>query len=187
MPGHELRRAIFLDRDGVINHPPTGGLYITSPDELTVIDGVPKTIRRFREAGFLVIVVTNQSGIARGVMTHEQVDAVHDRMRQLLAADGAILDDVFYCPHDDADGCQCRKPQPGMLIEAAVRHDIDLSRSVMFGDQNRDLEAGAAAGCRTIWIGDQSVRDVGRSMPFLRLAALRDLMLADLKTLLGSR
>ncbi len=179
MPGSELQRAIFLDRDGVINAPPTSGLYITSPEELQIIDGVPEAIVRFREAGYLVIVVTNQSGIARGVMTHAQVEAVHDRMRQVLAAEGAILDDIFYCPHDDADGCRCRKPKPGMLIEAAVRHDIDLSRSVMVGDQERDIEAGIAAGCRTAFVAGNSTCE--REVWFIN--SLNDASIDEIKRL----
>lgn len=171
MPGSELRRAIFLDRDGVINAPPTSGLYITSPEELHIIKGVPEAVVQFREAGFLVIVVTNQSGIARGVMTHAQVKAVHDRMRQLLAADGAILDDIFYCPHDDVDGCRCRKPKPGMLVEAAVRHDIDLKHSLMVGDQVRDSEAGVAAGCKTVTVGKATDRQT-QTMQFHSLGSL---------------
>ncbi len=148
----QKRRAIFLDRDGVINHPPTSGLYITSPADLQLIDGVPEAIRSFREAGFLVIVVTNQSGIARGVLMQDTLDAIHARLRDLLQSAGADVDDILYCPHDDLDGCPCRKPKPGMLLRAAERHGVDLALSWMVGDTVRDIEAGQGAGCTTVLV-----------------------------------
>lgn len=150
------RRAIFLDRDGVINHPPTSGLYITSPDDLRLIDGVPKAIRSFREAGYLVIVVTNQSGIARGVLKQAALDEIHLRLRSLLRYADTDVDDILYCPHDDADRCPCRKPKPGMLLQAAERHGIDLASSWMVGDAIRDVEAGRAVGCTTVLIRMQA-------------------------------
>ena len=146
------RRAVFLDRDGVINravvrggrpYPPDG------PDGLEILPGVAEAAARLRGAGFLVIVVTNQPDVAKGRQRREVVEAIHDRIRATVP-----LDDVKVCYHDDDDGCACRKPKPGMLLEAASGCSIDLGRSFMVGDRWRDVSAGRAAGCRTFLVGD---------------------------------
>jgi D-glycero-D-manno-heptose 1,7-bisphosphate phosphatase len=144
------RRAVFLDRDGVLNaavvrdgrpYPPT------SVDEVEVLPGAEQACHRLREAGFDLVVVTNQPDIARGTQTLEAVQRINNA---LLAA--LPLDEVVVCPHDDDDGCDCRKPKPGMLLDAAQRRGIDLSTSFMVGDRWRDVEAGIRAGCRTVFI-----------------------------------
>jgi D-glycero-D-manno-heptose 1,7-bisphosphate phosphatase len=144
------RRAVFLDRDGVINaavvrdgrpYPPS------SVDEVEVLPGAEEACNRLRAAGFDLVVVTNQPDIARGTQTFE---AVHRINNALLAA--LPLDEVVVCPHDDDDDCDCRKPRPGMLLAAAQRRGIDLSTSFMVGDRWRDVEAGIRAGCRTVFI-----------------------------------
>jgi D-glycero-D-manno-heptose 1,7-bisphosphate phosphatase len=144
------RRAVFLDRDGVLNaavvrdglpYPPR------SVDEVEILPGVYDSCTRLRAAGFELVVVTNQPDIARGTQTLEAVRRINDT---LLAA--LPLDEVVICPHDDADGCDCRKPRPGMLVAAAQRRGIDLSASFMVGDRWRDIEAGIRAGCRTLLI-----------------------------------
>lgn len=143
-------RAVFLDRDGVLNravvrdgvpHPPA------SLDELEVFPEAPEACRRLRRNGFVTVLVTNQPDIARCTTTREQVDAIH---RQL--ASRIPLDDIRVCPHDDQDGCACRKPAPGMLLDAAAALGLDLPSSVMVGDRWRDVEAGRRAGCRTVMI-----------------------------------
>lgn len=145
-----LRRAVFLDRDGVLNAAvvrdgrPYGP---ASAEEMTVLPGVEDACRRLRDAGFLLIAVTNQPDIARGKTAGATVDAINDALQAQLG-----LDEICVCPHDDADGCDCRKPQPGLLLAAAKRWGIDLSGSFMVGDRWRDVEAGQAAGCRTIFI-----------------------------------
>lgn len=156
------RVAIFLDRDGVINVSPGAGRYITSPDQIELIPGVANAIAAFRATGNLVIVVTNQRCIDLGLVSLDLLQQIHDRLRSLLRASGADLDDVLVCPHGDEDECQCRKPRPGMLLEAAARHRIDLAQSVMIGDSARDLRAGQAAGCRTggFAMGEDLQRDV---------------------------
>ncbi|HWB86683.1 MAG TPA: HAD family hydrolase [Bryobacteraceae bacterium] len=144
------RQAVFLDRDGVLNHsiirdgkphPPS------DVNELRMVEDAPAALARLKEAGFLLIVVTNQPDIARGVTPRAAVDAVN-------AALGAVLpvDDFFVCWHDDRNRCECRKPKPGLLLEAAAKYDIDLAQSFLIGDRWRDIDAGAAAGCRIVLI-----------------------------------
>lgn len=146
------RRAVFLDRDGVINRTIVRAGRPTPPaslDELEIFDGAGSAIRSLRDAGFLVIVVTNQPDVARGIQSLERVKAINDRIQTLLP-----IDDVKVCYHDDSTNCACRKPRPGMLWEAAEVWSIDLSRSFLVGDRWRDISAGRAAGCRCVLVGD---------------------------------
>jgi D-glycero-D-manno-heptose 1,7-bisphosphate phosphatase len=150
-----MKRAVFIDRDGTINEEKE---YLYRTDDFAFIPGAAQAIRRFNEAGFLVIVVTNQSGVARGFYTEEDVHLLHRYIATQLEPFGARVDAWFYCPHHpDGRGsyalpCRCRKPLPGMLLEAARRFDIDLESSVMIGDKLVDVQAGAAAGCRSILV-----------------------------------
>jgi D-glycero-D-manno-heptose 1,7-bisphosphate phosphatase len=147
LPG---KRAVFLDRDGVINQAIVhhGKPYPPSrTDELKIVAGVAESLRDLKQAGFLLIVVTNQPDIARGTQNRASVDMIHQALREVLP-----LDDFFVCPHDDADQCDCRKPLPGLLLRAADKYDIDMPRSFMIGDRWRDVDAGASAGCATAWI-----------------------------------
>ena len=148
--GSQPVRAVFLDRDGVLNrafvragrpYPPA------RVDDLEVLPGVTAAVERLREAGFRTIVVTNQPDIARGTASRSSVDEINRSLRSVVP-----VDEVLVCPHDDADDCACRKPRPGLLIDAAARLGIDLSASVMVGDRWRDIEAGRQAGCRTVFI-----------------------------------
>jgi len=145
-----MRHAVFLDRDGVINrafvregkpYPPA------NLSELEILPGVAEALTRLRVAGYLLIVVTNQPDVARGTTPRPTVDAIHAALLTRLP-----LDTVLTCFHDDADRCDCRKPRPGLLYEARDSFDIELSRSFMVGDRWRDIEAGANAGCRTVFI-----------------------------------
>jgi D-glycero-D-manno-heptose 1,7-bisphosphate phosphatase len=145
-----VRHAVFLDRDGVLNHAPVKDGKPGQPqgvDDLLILPRVEDACRRLRAAGFMLIVVTNQPEIARGTITRESVDAVNHRLKELLP-----LDEIVVCPHDDADGCECRKPKPGMLLDAARSHGLDLRTSYLVGDRWRDIGAGQAAGCRTVFI-----------------------------------
>jgi D-glycero-D-manno-heptose 1,7-bisphosphate phosphatase len=144
------RPAVFLDRDGVLNeavlrdgrpYPPF------SPGEVVLRPGAAATCARLRAAGFLLVMVTNQPDIARGITTRAAVDRINDRLVTELALDAA-----WVCPHDDADACGCRKPQPGLILDAADQYDVDLGASLMVGDRWRDIAAGAAAGVSTVWV-----------------------------------
>ncbi len=150
------RRAVFLDRDGTINIEKD---YLYRIEDFEFIVGVPQAIKRLNEAGFLVVVVTNQSGVARGLFNQDQVEKLHRHIQQELDRVGARIDGFYLCPHHPTEGigefrldCPCRKGKPGMLLQAAVEHDIDLSRSFMIGDKMADVEAGEAAGCSSLLV-----------------------------------
>jgi D-glycero-D-manno-heptose 1,7-bisphosphate phosphatase len=145
-----LSKAVFLDRDGVLNETFVVGGVPRPPaalSDLKILPGVVEACTRLRSAGFLLIVVTNQPDIARGTQTFDTVRQLNDAIRRCVR-----FDDVFVCPHDDHDGCACRKPRPGLLLAAAKLHTIELARSVIVGDRDRDVGAGHAAGCRTVFV-----------------------------------
>ncbi len=150
-----MKRAVFIDRDGTINVEKD---YLYRSEEFEFIPGVPEAIRMLNRAGWLVIVVSNQSGVARGYYTEEDVHLLHRHIAVLLAEADARVDAWQYCPHHPSGRgsyalpCRCRKPLPGMLLEAAGRFDIDLEQSVMIGDKLVDVQAGKAAGCRSILV-----------------------------------
>jgi D-glycero-D-manno-heptose 1,7-bisphosphate phosphatase len=144
------KRAVFLDRDGVINRSIVRGGKPYPPsslEEVEILPGVSNALRELKEADLLLICVTNQPDIARGTQNRKTVEAIH---KHLL--DSLCLDEILVCYHDDKDKCKCRKPFPGMLLDAAMRFSIDLEQSFMIGDRWRDIEAGQRAGCRTILI-----------------------------------
>ena len=144
-----LRPAIFLDRDGTLNRD-TG--YVCRQEDWHWLPGVPEALRRLRAAGFLLVVVSNQSGLARGLFDMNALEALEAHANESLAAVHAGIDAWYYCPHlpDITEPCQCRKPQPGLLLRAAADLDIDLAASWMIGDRLRDVQAGLAAGCQAI-------------------------------------
>ena len=142
--------AVFLDRDGVLNRPLVTDGEPRSPaslDEFVLLPMVVEACRRLRGSGLLLVVVTNQPEVARGTLGSGALDAMHDALRDQLGVDA-----VLTCPHDDGDGCGCRKPAPGLLLQAARRLGVEMDRSVMVGDRWRDVEAGRAAGCATVWV-----------------------------------
>jgi D-glycero-D-manno-heptose 1,7-bisphosphate phosphatase len=145
-----MTRAVFLDRDGVINRKPPEGDYVTRWEDFHILPGVAEGIALLNRAGFLVIVVTNQRCIAKGLMSAAELEKMHECMTEVLGKAGAIVDGTFYCPHEIEPACDCRKPAPGMLLNAARLHDIELSASWMIGDSEIDVEAGRNAGCKTV-------------------------------------
>jgi D-glycero-D-manno-heptose 1,7-bisphosphate phosphatase len=148
-----LRRAVFLDRDGVINTKLPEDCYVTTPSEFHILPGVEEALRILKDLGYLLVVTTNQRGIGRGFMTAEDLAGVHLHMERELARRGVTLDRVCHCPHRIAEACSCRKPEPGMIIAAAVDLSVDLADSYMVGDSPSDIEAGRRAGTRTVLIG----------------------------------
>lgn len=142
-------RTVILDRDGVLNEKPPPATYVTSPDQIRWLPGSLEALARLTAAGYGVVVVTNQAGVARGAMTEDELAAVHARMRDDARSHGGRIDAVYVCPHGWDDGCDCRKPRAGMLFRAQHDLALDLTRTWFVGDDPRDLEAGAEAGCRT--------------------------------------
>jgi len=166
------RRAVFLDRDGVLNrafihddgktHPPA------SPDELEILPGVVQACKELRQAGFLLIVVTNQPDVARGAQRQEVVEAIND-----VLCCQVHVDDVRVCYHDDPDDCACRKPRPGLLLEAARVWGIDLANSFMVGDRWKDIEAGRRAGCKNVLV-ERAYSEAEQSRPEFRAGLLAE-------------
>lgn len=157
-----MKKAAFLDRDGVINRKAPEGQYVTRWKEMEFLPGVAHAIALLNQAGFQVIVVSNQRCVAKGLMSEADLEVLHQRMCRELAAAGATIDAVYYCPHEIHPPCSCRKPAPGMLLTAAREHQIDLTASWMIGDSDLDVEAGKNAGCRTarIWKRDEVLNGI---------------------------
>lgn len=175
------REAVFLDRDGTLIEEVH---YLAELSQVRLIPGAADAVRKLNDAGALVIVVTNQSGVARGYFPEANVALVHERLSVLLAECGARIDAFYYCPHHATEGvktyrvaCECRKPKPGMLLTASREHSIDLTQSWMIGDKPCDAEAGAAAGCRTILVRTGH----GKNLPnaVADLAAAVEIVLRD--------
>jgi D-glycero-D-manno-heptose 1,7-bisphosphate phosphatase len=145
-----MNKAIFLDRDGVINHPRIvdGKPYPPlSLDDFKIIDGVEKALNLLHDVGYYLIVVTNQPDVARGDISKDKVELIHSFLKSNFP-----IDEIKSCYHDDSDHCECRKPNPGNILKAAEKYNIDLKNSYMIGDRWRDIEAGISAGCKTIFI-----------------------------------
>ena len=160
---HNRQKAIFLDRDGTINQ---NVGFLRNIEDFELIPGVAEAIKKINESGYLVIVITNQPVIARGEVTLEELKQIHNKMETLLGKEGAYIDDIFFCPHHPDSGfegevkelkikCDCRKPSPGMILQAAKKYNIDLEESWMIGDTKLDVETGKNAGCKTALVGNQ--------------------------------
>jgi len=156
LPTKTARRAVFVDRDGTINVEKD---YLHRSEDFEFIPGAPEAIRRLKDAGFLVVVVTNQSGVARGYYDERAVATLHAHIQERLATYGTRIDGFYLCPHHPTEGvgayridCDCRKGSPGMLLRASREHDINLRLSYMVGDKMADIEAGIAAGCQSVLV-----------------------------------
>jgi D-glycero-D-manno-heptose 1,7-bisphosphate phosphatase len=147
------RKAILLDRDGVINVKLPPDQYVCCPAQFEFIPGAIEALGLLRDLGFLLVVVTNQRGIALGCHNKNDLHKVHEYMGRELLKNGVILDAIYYCPHDSIENCECRKPAPGMIIEACADLNIDLANSYMVGDSPSDIAAGRKAGASTVRIG----------------------------------
>jgi D-glycero-D-manno-heptose 1,7-bisphosphate phosphatase len=168
------RRAVFLDRDGTIVRDPG---FLRSPDEVRLLPGAGGAIRALREAGYAIVVVTNQSGLARGLLDEATLGLVHARLEHLLRREGAALDGIYWCPHHPGEGspplridCECRKPKPGLLLRAVAELSLDPGRSFSAGDSPRDLEASLAAKVRFVALGFSDPR-ASHESPDLAAAA----------------
>ena len=166
----EKNRAVFLDRDGTINVEKN---YLYRCDEFSFLPGVPQALKRLQKAGFLLVVVTNQSGVARGYYTLHNVETLHIYMQQLLQEFGVDVSGIYVCPHhpDGVKGgpfslsCDCRKGRPGLLLKAAKELEVDLSQSYMIGDKLSDIEAGHRAGCASLLIASEPDQWLNSDLP----------------------
>lgn len=176
-----MKRAAFLDRDGVINRKPPEGQYVTRWEEMQILPGVAEAIALLSGAGFCVIVVSNQRCVAKGLLTVLELDLIHQRLCQKLATAGAEITKVYYCPHEKYPPCTCRKPAPGMILAAARAHEINLTASWMIGDSDIDVQAGRNAGCRTARIlrSDQAGTDVADVFAQSLLDAVHQILLRE--------
>ena len=158
MDDTRLNKALFLDRDGTIN---VDKGYIYKPEDFVFLDGIVNAIKKYSQSGYLIIVITNQSGIARGYYTEYDLLALHEYIDALLLKENARIDKWYYCPHHPEAGiglyrvdCNCRKPKTGMIEQAVAEFDIDVSQSLLVGDSPRDLECGEKMGIRSLYIDE---------------------------------
>lgn len=175
MVGKTLKPAVFLDRDGVLNED-LG--YVYKSTDLKVLPGVPEALKELKRRGFLLIVVSNQAGVARGMYGIPEVEAFNDALRTELVRLGAPpLDDVFYCPHWTPDDCSCRKPKTGMIDDAVRRHGIDLTRSYLVGDKFDDIACAVNAGVKGIQVVTKKEPKV-HPQAIARVGSLKDALAA---------
>lgn len=156
-----MNKAIFLDRDGVINSD-VGHYYIYKVEDFKINDGIIESLQKFQEAGFLLIVISNQGGIAKGVYKKEDTDKVHQYFKNILSEKGIYIQEIYYCPHhSDIEKCICRKPDSQMIEKAIARFDIDISKSFFIGDSQRDIESAKKAKINAIKIdSNQNISDI---------------------------
>ena len=145
-------KTVFVDRDGVINQERSD--YVKSISELEIYPNVAKNIKLLKDAGFLVVVITNQSAVNRGIVTPEMINQIHNSIQDHLKKYGTFLDGFYYCPHTPNENCNCRKPKSGLLEKAILELNIDLNSSWMIGDSDSDIEAANSIGCKAIKISD---------------------------------
>ncbi len=145
-----MHRYILLDRDGVINH--DSDEFIKSPEEWLPIDGSLDAIALLNQHGFRVVIISNQSGLTRGLFDEKTLSAIHDKMRGAVAEFGGQIEAIYFCPHQAADDCKCRKPKAGLLTQFATDYDVDLSKITFIGDSLRDIQAAQAVGAIPILV-----------------------------------
>lgn len=156
---------VLLDRDGVLNKKPPRAEYVRTWADFEWLPGAKEALKLFNDAGYRVIVISNQAGIARGAMTEADLVSIHDHMKEETAQVGGRIDAIYYCPHGWDDNCDCRKPRPGMLFQAQREHHLDLSRTPFIGDDERDAEAADAAGCPALLLSNsESLLDAARNL-----------------------
>ncbi len=151
-----MEKAIFLDRDGVINEVKTKRVkFVNRPDQMYLLEGVPEAIKIFSQNNYKNFVVTNQGGVGLGYLSKDELNNIHDYMKRKIEEAGGKIEEVSSCVHKPHEGCKCRKPEPGMIHTLAEKHNIDISKSYMIGDRDVDIDAGKKAGCKTILISSK--------------------------------
>lgn len=149
-----MNNAVFFDRDGVINKERKD--YVKTADELEIYENIIECIKKLKDNKFIIIVITNQSAVNRGLTVHKNIQKIHDKLQSYLKNHGTEIDAFYYCPHKPDEGCACRKPKPGLIINASKDWNINLHSSWMIGNNDSDVLAGKAAGCKSIKIEDNS-------------------------------
>jgi D,D-heptose 1,7-bisphosphate phosphatase len=187
------QKCVFLDRDGTINKF-ISGQFVTKPEDFELLEGAAEAVKKINSLGFLAIVITNQPVIARGEVDFETLELIHQKMETELGKHGAYIDDLFFCPHHPDKGfpgerpeykidCECRKPKPGMILKAAEKYNIDLSKSYMVGDDMRDVNAGINAGCIPIFLTENrdsgDIEDARKARIFNSLTEFADSLQQD--------
>src|SRR6201996_1365631 len=156
----EKNKAVFLDRDGVLNH--EQGDYICRIEDFIILDNFD-ALKTLQDKGYLLLIATNQGGLAKGWYTEDELTKMHQKLKDAYAEHGVLFTDIFYCPHhpDFTGDCDCRKPKPGMLLQGIAKYNVDPAKSYFIGDRERDVEAGTAAGVKRILINsDQPISEV---------------------------
>lgn len=146
------KKVVFLDRDGTINKRPPKADYVKKWEEFEFLPGSIEAIKILKSKGYKIFIISNQPGVARGMLTEKQLENINKKMISRLKAENVSIDGIYYCPHGWDDGCDCRKPRPGMLLQASKEHLIDLTKTILIGDDKRDVEAGTAVGCKTFMV-----------------------------------
>jgi D-glycero-D-manno-heptose 1,7-bisphosphate phosphatase len=165
------RRAAFLDRDGTINEKPGEHEYVSRVEEFHILPGAVHGLTKLADCGYALVVVSNQRGVARGLVSDDLLRATEKVLQEALRPHGAEIAGFYYCPHELHEKCGCRKPRPGMLLQAASELNLDLAASWMIGDSPSDIEAGRSAGCRTVYLGDEREADSTLGADSLEAAA----------------
>jgi D-glycero-D-manno-heptose 1,7-bisphosphate phosphatase len=158
-----VSKILFLDRDGVLNV--EGGKHITHPEDLYLLPGAAEAVARLTDCGWQIFVYTNQSGVGRGYMTQKDLEEIHAQLCAKIVEAGGKITQIYACTHGPEEGCDCRKPKPGLLYQAHAEHGLDLAECYAVGDSARDIAAGHAAGCKTILVLSGHTRQYDASFP----------------------
>lgn len=171
-------KAVFLDRDGIINKALPRGEYLTELEQFELQDGIAGLIRHFKGLGYLIITITNQAQIAKGMLPLEKLKKIHDHMLEQLTAANAKIDKIYYCPHQNSDNCECRKPNIGLLLKAIDEFSIDPSSSFFIGDSDKDINAGFTIGCKTIFLrNEHNKEELPKCQPDFVVKGLDEILL----------
>jgi D-glycero-D-manno-heptose 1,7-bisphosphate phosphatase len=147
-----MKKALFLDRDGVINHDKDDGSFTYKAEDFVILENVMEVLKLAKQRGFLLIVITNQSGIGRGIYSHQHVEEVHRKLETILAANQIVLDEIYYCPHHpNSSNCICRKPDSVLVEKAIARFNINPKQSIFVGDKERDISCALKAGIENVY------------------------------------
>ncbi len=180
-------KAVFFDRDGIFNKIAGNNDYILHKKDFFLVKGIDLVVKKVKEKGFLAFLITNQSCVEKGMITESALNGLHQEIHIHLAKAGTALDDVYYCPHIAEKNCDCKKPKPGMILSAAKKWNVDLAKSFMVGDRWFDIEAGKAAGCKTIFLrdGERNKADLGMCKPDFIVNSLSGITKIISKSIVG--